>query len=276
MFLRRPQLGLRLTLLALLSIALMVFDKTQGHVNYLRSSLLLLISPIQYVIDLPFTLTDYAVDQLRSRNVLHQENQQLKTERLLLRAQTQKLAALEQENLRLKTLLKSSDRVGDHVLIATLLRLDPDPYSHRLVLDKGSQEGVYIGQPILDAYGIMGQIIEVSRFTSVALLITDISHALPVQNNRNGVRSIGVGTGDLHELLLSHVTNTADFEIGDLLVTSGLGRRFPAGYPVGVITQITTEPGELFLHIKVRPSANLDKSREVLLIWPDIDQIEKK
>lgn len=272
MFLQGPQLGIRLTLLVFLSISLMVFDKMSAHTNYVRSSLLLLISPLQYMVDMPFTLSEHLNAFLKTHHALVQENFSLKDEQLLLRAQVQRLAALEQENIRLRILLKSSESVGDRVLVAKLLRLDPDPFSHRLILDKGAHEGIFLGQPLLDAYGVMGQIVEVGEFTSTALLISDSSHALPVQNNRSGVRAIAIGTGHLQRLSLMHVTNTADFQEGDLLVTSGLGERFPEGYPVGVIVQITSEPGALFLQVKVKPLAHLDKSREVLLVWPTIEK----
>lgn len=276
MFLQGPQLGVRLTLLVFLSISLMVFDKMSAHTNYVRSSLLLLISPVQYIVDMPFALGEYLKTLMQTHHALIQENHSLKNEQLFLRAQIQRLAALEQENARLKVLLKSSASVGDRVLVAKLLRLDPDPFSHRLILDKGAHEGVFLGQPLLDAYGVMGQIVEVGEFTSTALLISDSSHALPVQNNRNGVRAIAVGTGHLHRLNLMHVTNTVDFQEGDLLVTSGLGQRFPEGYPVGVITQITPDPGALFLQIKLKPLAQLDKSREVLLVWPTIESYDQE
>ena len=156
----------------------------------------------------------------------------------------------------------------DKVLVAELLQADADPFVHRVVLDKGAKNDVYIGQPVLDAGGIMGQIIEVGPVTSVALLITDVSHALPVETQRNGARSIAVGTGSWHELELSHVTPTMDVQVGDELVTSGLGKRFARGYPVGAVESVTAEAGQLFVRVKVRPTAQLDKSREVLLIWP--------
>jgi len=163
----------------------------------------------------------------------------------------------------------SGDKVNrEKVLVAELLQTDADPTVHRLVLNKGQYDGVFIGQAVLDADGVMGQIVEIGPMTSVALLITDISHSLPVENQRNGMRAVITGTGDWNELELNHITPTMDLRAGDLIVTSGLGQRFIRGYPVGTVTSIAAEEGLAFLRVKVKPAAQLDTTREVLLIWP--------
>jgi len=144
-----------------------------------------------------------------------------------------------------------------------------DPFSRRIVLNKGSREGVHEGQSLIDSRGVMGQVVHVGPFTSNALLITDPSHALPVQVNRNGLRAVAIGTGPLNRLRLSHVTNDADIAEGDTLVTSGLGGRFPRGYPVGRVVSIERDKGRPFASIVVEPSAELERNREVLLVWSE-------
>ncbi len=125
-----------------------------------------------------------------------------------------------------------------------------------------------MGQPLIDAHGVMGQVIHVSPFSSSALLITDPSHALPVQLNRNGLRSVAVGTGASNTLELTHLPNNADVVVGDIVVTSGLGGRFPSGYPVGTVISVETDTGQPFAKVAVEPAAQLERNREVLLVWP--------
>jgi len=154
------------------------------------------------------------------------------------------------------------------VLIAELLAVDMQPFRHQVTINKGKREGAFDGQPIVDANGIMGQIIHVGPFSSIVLLITDPTHALPVQINRNGLRAIAVGTGQNSSLQLEHLPNNADIRQGDLIVSSGLGSRFPSGYPVGTVSKISLDPAEPFAKVVVTPSARLEQSREVLMVWP--------
>ena len=175
---------------------------------------------------------------------------------------------MQVENQQLRALLESSKTIGERVLIAELLSVDLDPYKREIVINKGSREGVYAGQPIIDASGVMGQVVHVGPFSSTALLITDPSHALPVQVNRNGLRAIAVGVGSENYIELPHLPNNADILVGDLLVSSGLGCVFPTGYPVGRITQIDTDPSLPFAKVIAEPTARLNRSREVLLVWP--------
>ena len=186
---------------------------------------------------------------------------------VVLKAKTQKMASLSAENARLRNLLGSSEQLQDNVLVVELIGMNPDPESLTVVLDKGQQDGVFLGQPLLDAEGLMGQIVEVSAFSSRAVLITDASHSVPVQINRNNLRLIAAGTGKINELELVHVQDTADIEKGDLLVSSGLGQKFPVGYPVGVVTEVTHDPGQPFAVVKARSSAHLDRSRHLLLVF---------
>lgn len=227
----------------------------------------MVVYPIQFLINLPSTTRSWVEESFATRRALQEDNARLHAQHLLLQARLQKFDALEAENVRLRDLLDSSFKVGDRVLIAELISVDLDPYRHQVVLNKGSRNDVFVGQPLVDASGVMGQIVQVTPFTSTAMLITDLAHATPVQVNRNGLRSIAVGTGSLQELSLPHIPNSADIQVGDLLVTSGLGGRFPPGYPVAQVMAITIDPGHAFAQVTARPLSHLDRSREVLLVW---------
>lgn len=232
-----------------------------------ESQLSIIATPFYWVADIPSKLYEWGDEGLRSSQFLSEENERLKSEALLLKAQVQKLASLEAENIRLRELLNSSAILDDSVLVAELIGLSSDPLRHEIIVNKGKDEGLYVGQPVIDALGLMGQIIEVGPLQSRVLLITDATHALPVQVNRNGVRSVAEGVGLYHELELRHVAATTDIKVGDLLVSSGLGQRFPVGYPVAVVTEVTVDPGQPFVIVKAQPSAALNRSRHVLLVF---------
>ena len=199
---------------------------------------------------------------------LKHENAQLRQQELLLSQKLQKFEAVSMENQRLRGLLLSSNRIDADVLIAEIIGVDHDPFRHEVVLDRGAADSVAIGQAVLDKDGLMGQIIHVGPFSSRALLITDKSHATPVNVNRNGIRAIAVGAGSLDRLDLIHVPDTVDLKVGDLLVSSGLGGRFPAGYPVGYITYIENDPGQPFAMVQARPASHLDRQLHVMIIQP--------
>ncbi len=245
----------------------MIVDHRQHHLESVRSVLSTVTYPIQYVANLPISIGHWASQTFATRTRLQNENRDLRKENLLLQGRQQKLASLEAENMRLRDLLDSSFKIGDRVLIAELIAVDMDPYRQLVLLNKGSNSGIFKGQPVLHANAVMGQVIHVNRFTSSVLMITDASHALPIQVNRNGLRTVAIGSGRINELELPNLPNNADIEIGDLLVTSGLGGRFPPGYPVATVTSIMREPGEPFARIKAQPSAHLDRAREALLVW---------
>lgn len=246
----------------------MTVDHRQQTLDSVRADLSVLMYPIQYLIDLPSTTGEWLQESFASRRHLQEENARLHAQHLLLQARVQKSDALESENRRLRELLSSSVKAGDRVLIAELMSVDFDPYRHQVLVNKGSRDDVFVGQPLLDAQGVMGQITQVTPFTATAILITDPDHAIPVQVNRNGLRGILVGTGSLSEVSLPNITNSADIRAGDLLVTSGLGGRFPPGYPVAEVTSVDINSGHAFAVIRARPLARLDRSREVLLVWP--------
>lgn len=244
---------------------MMALDHRQNHMDSIRSVLAVVVYPIQYLVSLPRESGYWLSENLASRQVLLEENASLRAQELLLKFRLQKLEALKAENQRLRQLLDSSSRVEERVVIAELLSVDMAPFSRRVILNKGSLDDVQVGQAILDADGILGQIIAVTPLTSIAMLITDPSHAVPVAVNRNGLRAIAVGSGKPNRLELSHIPNNADIREGDLLVTSGLGGRFPSGYPVAVISEIRRSPDRSFAAIHAEPIGNLESSREVLI-----------
>lgn len=245
----------------------MTVDHRYHHLESLRSALSVVVYPLRYVVNIPSEIGDWASQTFASRDTLQDDNRTLHTRNLLLKAQLQRMDALEAENTRLRELLRASKKVGERVLVAELLAVDTDPFTRLIVLNKGSTDQVYPGQPLVDAEGVMGQVVHVGPFTSTAMLITDPSHATPVLVNRNGLRAIAVGTGASGTLDLPHLPNNADIKPGDLLVTSGLGGVFPPGYPVGRVTKVEIDPSLPFANIEAEPAAHLERSREVLLVW---------
>ena len=239
----------------------------QKHLKAAHDMLAIAVYPLHVVANLPLQISNWAVDLFATKSNLQEENEKLKKDMLLLRAQQQKFAALENENIRLRDLLDSSLKVKDRVLIAELISINLDPYIHQFLINKGASSGAFEGQPVLDANAVMGQITHVTPYTSTVLMITDARHSLPVQILRTGQRAIAVGTGDINRLNIPHLPNNTDIQVGDLLVTSGLGGRFPPGYPVATITEATRVEGKAFIDIVATPNAQLNHTREVLLAW---------
>ncbi len=252
----------------MVSVVVMVADHRYGHLETLRSALSTVVYPLQYLVNLPAEAVHQMSETLVTHETLIRENTRLKEEQLMLGSRLQRFAVLEQENQRLRELLESSMQRRERVLVAELLAVELEPFRRQVVINKGQRDGAFYGQPVVDVGGVMGQIVHVGPFSSTVLLITDPSHALPVQLNRNGLRAIAVGTGQDGVLLLEHLPSNADIQRGDLVVSSGLGRRFPSGYPVGVVDDIRMEPSEPFAKVTVKPSARPGQSREVLLVWP--------
>ena len=261
-------LGARTLALVLLSVIALVVDHRENHLDAVRRAIATAIYPLQVIVALPAEALGWARESGVSRSDLQRENNRLKAERLAIRAKLQQMAALESENARLRLMLQTTTRVGDRVRVAEIMAVDANPYRHDIVIDKGRRHGAYEGQAIIDATGVVGQIMNAGPFTSEAMLISDPDHALPVEVNRNGLRTIAVGTGEYDRLDLPYLPNNADIRPGDLLLTSGLGGAFPAGYPVGEVTEVTPNPAESFATIRARPVTALNQVREVLLIWP--------
>jgi rod shape-determining protein MreC len=262
-----PALGLRFLLLAALSILLLVTDHRNNHLDAVRKAIGATVYPLRIVVDAPVSLWRWIGDTTASRNELQLENSRLNAERLLTQARLQRYAALEAENTRLRAMLEATASVRDQVRVAEIMSVSSNPFRHVLVVDKGTRDGVFDGQALIDADGVVGQIIEAGVLSSQGILISDPDHALPVEVNRNGLRTIAVGTGEFDRLVLPFLPNNADVREGDLLVTSGLGGAFPAGYPVAIVDSVVRIPQEPFAAVSAQPSAALNQVREIMLIW---------
>lgn len=249
------------------------------HHHYLASVRRFLnnaVAPLQYVIDAPIQLFHQVSSNLVTRKKIQSENAMLRTQQVLWQAKLQRFAALESENRQLSQLLAATEHLKkQRFQLARLLLVNADPLLNEVILDKGQSEGVQVGQPVLDANGVMGQVIAVNLLTSRVLLLTDFRSAIPVQDVRSDARGILVGRGRLAKLLLKDIPSTVDVKVNDLLVTSGLGGRYPAGYPVGVVSVLNTNVATQFASIEVDPSAQLNRNRPVLLIWPARPAVEK-
>ena len=250
-------------------MVLIFVDHVTTWLDGSRSAVTLAVSPVVVLADLPSRSARGVAEVFSSRDDLRRRIAGLESELTLLRVKTEKMAALTAENNRLRDLLGSAAKLQDNVLVAELIGVDPDPEHQEVTIDKGSSDGVTVGQPVLDARGLLGQVIETSLFSSRVLLISDESHSVPVQVLRSNLRLIAQGTGIDQRLELQHVNSTADIQVGDQLLSSGLGNRFPVGYPVGVVDSIRHEPGRPFLEVGAKPAAQLDRSRHVLLVFTE-------
>ncbi|WHI48336.1 rod shape-determining protein MreC [Microbulbifer sp. JMSA004] len=269
LFTRGPSAEYRLGFLAILAILLIVSDHYTNWFQPVRERLSGVIAPLYWVTGAPERVGDWADEQFRSREELQEENSRLKRQVLLLEQRSQLLAAVKAENTQLKELMNSAEMVDDRVLVAQVVGVTPDPLEHVLLIDKGRDDGVDIGTPVMDASGLLGQVIEAGDSYSRILLITDSSHAIPVQVLRNSMRTVAEGTGDLYRLKLRHLANTSDIREGDLLLSSGLGSRFPAGYPVGEVISVQRDPGKPFAEAEVLPRGRMNRSRFVLAVIGD-------
>jgi rod shape-determining protein MreC len=268
LFVQNTSQGYKLVGLGLLSLVLMFADSRFDYLSRLRYYTALAVTPLHYVASLPARAFDGMRGTVRSRDELATENEELRDQLMMQQYKLQKLNYLSAENDRLNELLKASSIVEEEVVRVQLIGLSPDPFAKRILINKGSTEGVYVGQPVIDASGLMGQVVEVQLLSSWVLLITDPQHGTPVQVVRNGTRAIAYGTRDnFHQLTLSDIPNTADIKEGDELVTSGLDQRFPPGYPVGVVTSIYHDPGKPFADVLATPTAQIDRSRNLLLVF---------
>ncbi len=250
------------------SILVFFLDARLDYFKPVRSALSTAVYPIQAAASMPTDLTDWVTDFFQDRKQLREKITVMEANNMLQSIRLQKLQSLERENMRLKELLGSSFRLQERVQVAELLTIDLDPFSQQVVIDKGENYGVYVGQPVLDATGVMGQVTETSEFSSRVVLLTDPSHSIPVQINRNGLRAVVTGRGLGEYLQMDFLPHNADVRKGDILVTSGLGGRFPVGYPVGKVVSVEFPQGKPFADIKVEPAAKLSTSREVMLVLP--------
>lgn len=249
----------------------MATDHLSNYLDDIRAALTVVVTPVIVAADLPNRTVTGLTEIFTTRDTMRRRISELDNELLLLRAKTEKMASLTAENNRLRDLLGSAAKLQDNVLVAELIGVDPDPERHEVVIDKGSVSGAFVGQPVLDAEGLLGQVIEVGPYISRVLLISDVAHSVPVQVVRSNLRLIAQGTGVTRQLELLHVQDTADIREGDVLVSSGLGNRFPVGYPVGVVNQVVHDPGKPFAKVTATPAAKLERSRHVLLVFTEDD-----
>ena len=266
---RGPSLQLRLFLAVIISVAAIVADSRFGVFTHVRVYLSSLVSPLQYIANAPGTLLDTMSTQVQTRSSLIEQTQQQEQQLFTLRSRLLKLDQLEHENQRLRELLGSPVHKESRKMVAELLSVDSDPFSHQVLINKGALDGVYNGQAVINDQGVVGQVLHVGSTTSRVLLITDSSHGIPVRVLRNDLRAIASGSGELDKLELRNLPRNTDVQVGDLLVTSGLGGRFPEGYPVATVTRSDYVEGKPFAQVEAKPLVELDRLRYLLLLWTD-------
>jgi len=256
----------RLTFVLICSAALIFFDHKMASFETARGYLQTLVSPLQYMANAPKQVMTWASENIITRQQLMTENQDYREQELFFHEQALQLSIVRQENERLRSLLSSPVRGGIKKMFAEILSVDSDPYSHQVVINRGTNDGVYEGQPVLDEKGIVGQILHVGASSSRVILISDISHAIPVRVQRNGLRLIASGSGQIDRLIHNFVPHSADVKRGDLLVTSGLGGKYPEGYPVSRVVLVRTDESREFATIYSQPVAQIDRLRYMLLL----------
>ena len=256
----------RLILVLFCSAALIFFDHKMASFETARGYLQSLVSPLQYMANAPKQMMTWAAENIVIRQQLMKENQAFRENELFFHEQVMQLSMVRQENERLRSLLSSPVRDEIKKMFAEILSVDSDPYSHQVVINRGANDGVYEGQPVLDEKGIVGQILHVGVSSSRVILISDISHAIPVRIQRNGIRLIASGSGQIDRLIHNFVPHSADVKVGDLLVTSGLGGKYPEGYPVSRVVFVRTDESREFATIYSKPVAQIDRLRYMLLL----------
>ena len=264
---RTRGLLLRCVLYSLLALGLIIVDKRYDHLGKIRRLLSIVAYPVQIVVASPFEGWDWFRESVTTRDVLRADKTKLEADLRLAQFRLQRYEALEAESQRLRALRDSTAGVADRFVIGDVMDVDLDAFRQRILVDKGARDGVYVGQAVLDAGGVFGQVARVGQLTAEVILVSDAAHAIPVQVNRNGLRTIAVGTGGMGRLKLPYLPTSADVIVGDLLVTSGLGGGFPAGYPVGTVAEVKRDPAASLADVDVKPAAALDRSRELMFVW---------
>jgi rod shape-determining protein MreC len=254
-------------LYCLLALGLIIVDKRYDHLGKIRRWLSVIAYPVQVAVASPFEGWHWFRESVTTRDSLRADKAQLEAELRVARFRLQRYEALEAETQRLRALRDGTVGVTDRFIIGNLMDVDLDAFRERVLVDKGAHDGVFVGQAVLDAGGVFGQVARVEELTSEVILVSDPAHAIPVQINRTGLRTVAVGTGDTHRLKLPYLPTSADVVVGDLLVTSGLGGGFPAGYPVGTVSVVRRDPAQSLADVDVRPAAALDRSRELMFVW---------
>jgi rod shape-determining protein MreC len=264
---RGPPLGASFFFLSIVSITLMVMDHRGNYLETAKMWMGTATHPFYALVQAPFDFWSWMTGSFADRTNLREENERLTEELRVARIKALQFDSLNEENRRLRAIRAASEGIGERTLIAEIIHVDVDPFRHRVRINKGADDEVFKGQPVLDAFGIVGQVTRVDRYSAELILISDDEHATPVQVNRNGIRSIAVGTGDVNKLTLPFLTAESDIKPDDLLVSSGLDGIFPAGYPVARITKVERDPSQTFAVVEAKPLAQLDRAREVLLLW---------
>lgn len=264
---RTTGLLLRCVLYSLLALALIIVDKRYDQLGRIRRVLSIVAYPVQIAVASPFEGWDWFRESVTTRDALRADKTKLEAELRLAQFRLQRYEALEAETVRLRGLRDSTVGITDRFVIGNVMDVDLDAFRERVLVDKGAQDGVFVGQAVLDGGGVFGQVARVGQLTSEVILLSDATHAIPVQINRNGLRTIAVGTGDMSRLKLPYLPTSADVVAGDLLVTSGLGGGFPAGYPVGSVAEVKRDPAQSLAEVDVKPAAALDRSRELMFVW---------
>ena len=258
----------RLILAVVFSIIIMVVDHRSTQMREVRMYLNTLISPLQFIANAPGAMLDWVSREFVSHQKLVTENERMKQENLLMSTALQRYHLLREENTQLRQSLGATARADGKRMIAELMAVDQNPYNHQVVINRGSSDGVYEGQPVLDRDGIVGQVQYVSANTSRVLLLADVSHNIPVRVLRNNLNAVVSGTGSLSQLTINHITHSADLQVGDLLVSSGLGKLFPEGYPVAKVAMIDKSQTTAFVAVSATPMANLNQLKYLVLLWP--------
>lgn len=263
-------LVVRLVIFGLASVFLMVADHRWDYLKTVRTYLLALVHPIQYLVDLPVKTGQWLSMSVTSRIQLLEENTQLRQKNLRLQVTLQKFEELKSENERLRRLLGSSTTANERMQVAEVLAVSLEPSKRKLRINKGESSGVFINQPVIDAQGVMGQVVKVGQFSSTVMLITDSAHELPVQVARTGLHTVAKGVGMVNRLSLLYLSQIGldkFIKVGDLIVTSGVGQKFPKGYPVGKVVEVNPDIGKPHAQVQALPSSALERNREVLLVW---------
>jgi rod shape-determining protein MreC len=264
---RTTGLLLRCVLYCLLALGLIIVDKRYDHLGKIRRLLSIVAYPVQIAVASPFEGWDWFRESVTTRDALRADKTKLEAELRVAQFRLQRYEALEAESQRLRALRNSTAGITDRFLIGDVMDVDLDAFRERVLVDKGARDGVFVGQAVLDSGGVFGQVARVGQLTAEVILVSDATHAIPVQINRNGLRTIAVGTGDMGRLKLPYLPTSADVISGDLLVTSGLGGGFPAGYPVGTVAEVKRDPAQSLADVDVKPAAALDRSRELMFVW---------
>jgi rod shape-determining protein MreC len=258
---------LRCILYSLLALGLIIVDKRYDHLGRIRQWLSIVAYPVELAVASPFEGWAWFRESVTTRDALRADKTKLEAELRLAQFRLQRYEALEAESQRLRALRDHAADVTERYLVGDIMDVDLDAFRERVLLDKGARDGVYVGQAVLDAGGVFGQVARVGQLTSEVILVSDAAHAIPVQINRNGLRTVALGTGDTARLKLPYLPTSADVVVGDLVVSSGLGGGFPAGYPVGTVAVVKRDPAQSLAEVELKPAAALDRSRELLFVW---------